>query len=246
MTLHGASRLVLASLLLLVHSVSFAQSEAVAENNYGQYLEKTKSGFHKVFTVGYSLGGTEFADAHYPSKSLFNLGIRAGAGFQMGIGGLYQFEQIPFALSLTANYHSDFDGSSSSNVEFIRYPIEAVAYYSGIERIRIGGGVRRVLSPSFIANINRPPNNYTYTPKTSCLPSSIDFDNTNGLIAEIGYQIDSKGWINLRYVSEKYRIYQMDLHSCMLNGAQLGVNSPWNIGSEINGSHLGLNVTFEF
>jgi len=243
---HLASRGFLASLLLLTCTESFSQSESGSENSSPSFIEKTKGGFHRVASIGYSLGGTEFADAQYPSKSIFNLGIRAGSGFQAGVGGLYQFEQIPFALSLTANYHSDFNGSSSSNVDFSRFPIEALAYYSGMERIRIGGGFRRVISPSFRANINRSPNNYTYTPSSSCLPSSIDFNNTNGLIAEIGYQIDSKGWINLRYVSERYRINQRNLNSCMLYGAPYGVSSPWNIGSEINGSHLGLNFAFEF
>lgn len=243
--LYNSRHLVLASFLLFAHTESFSQTELSAKNSPPSLLEKTKSGFHKIATIGYALGGTEFADAQYPSKSLFNLGIRAGSGFQVGIGGLYQFEQIPLTYSLTANYHSDFDGIGSSNVDFSRFLIEALVFYSGAERMRFGGGIRWVISPNFSADINRPPNNYTYTPSSVCLPSSIDFNNTNGLIAEVGYQIDSKEWINLRYASERYRVSKRDLNTCMLNGVQMGVSSPWDVGSEINGSHLGVNVTFE-
>ena len=51
---------------------------------------------------------------------------------------------IPFSVALTFNYHYDSDYNNNDNASFRRNPLEALAYFNGLGRFRIGGGMRYV------------------------------------------------------------------------------------------------------
>ncbi len=142
---------------------------------------------------------------------------------QFGIGGLYQFGNKPLALMLSANYHFDSVSAKNGTASFDRFPIEALAFYTGKEKFRFGGGVRIINSAKLSSDIG---GNDKYT-----------FDATKGWVAEIGYQLDPQGWLNFRFVSEKYQAKTEVLN---------GVTSSLAGSAPARGSHLGVNFTYEF
>lgn len=149
----------------------------------------TPAGAHFILNGGLTYGGDTLATAVYTNGDTKN--IKAGSIFQFGMGGLWQMQDTPIAIQLTANYH--FDGASGSNgsLKFTRYPIEGLLYYTGIERVHLGAGVRYVLSPSYKDNVG-----ISYT---------VNFENTTGLVGEFGYAMTPVLWMNFRLVSEKYK-----------------------------------------
>jgi hypothetical protein len=147
-------------------------------------------GFHFLLPIGLTFGGDTLATAYFTNGDTKS--IKAGELLQIGLGALYQFDTMPLALSMTANYHWDSVTASNGDMKFKRYPIEMLAYYSGMERFRVGGGVRMVQSPEITLSINGTSQTYKY-------------DNTTGLVLETGFKLDKSSWLNLRYVSEQYK-----------------------------------------
>jgi hypothetical protein len=198
---------------------------------------RTKLGFRPLITFGYTLGGKSIADAQYLDRKWYLPEIKSGAGFHLGGGGLYQFDHIPLALSLTIIDHYDQEGGSNAKITFERFPIEALGYFTGKERFRFGGGIRWVKRPTYTASINTP---------ISKLQSTIRFDDTASIVAEVGYQIDPRGWIYFRYVSESYRANFISTTSGFQYGSPIGVTPHVGLRNPINSSHFGINVTREF
>lgn len=99
-----------------------------------------------------------------------------------------------------------------------------LAYYTGKERFRFGGGVRIVNSPETTATVN----GFTET---------MTFNNTTGLVGEIGYGFIKHCWLNFRYVSEKYQGKTFTSGGTTIS---LAGTTPYN------GSHLGVNFSYEF
>lgn len=153
-------------------------------------IAPTTPGFHLFMVGGMTYGGDTVFTALYTNGSSNK--IKGGSLFQGGLGGLYQLEGTPLALALSANWHFDSASGSNGSVLFSRWPIEVLAYYTGKERLRIGGGVRFVSGAETTAKVNG-------------ITETMTFDNTRGLVAEIGYQLSNEGWLNFRLVSEKYQ-----------------------------------------
>ncbi len=126
---------------------------------------------------------------------------------------------------MSVNYH--FHSAMASNGEntFDRVPVEFLAYYTGKEHFRIGGGYRILNSPEWIKSVNG------FTQKAT-------FENATGLVAEIGYQMSTPVWINFRFVSEKYQAKSYTSTS----------GTTWSmVGSApFSGSHIGVNFNYEF
>lgn len=212
------------ALLTLSLGANALSDQEAADRGISQKVEPTKPGFHFVINGGMTYGGDTIATARYTNGMTTD--IKGGALIQFGAGGLYQFENNPIALMLSANYHFHSAMGQNGDITFDRMPIEALAYYTGKERFRIGGGVRIVNSPEFNASVDG-------------ITDKIIFDNATGLIAEVGYQLASQGWLNFRFVSEKYNAN----HITWNNGA---VTSLVGLTSPVSGSHLGVNFTYEF
>jgi hypothetical protein len=171
--------------------------------------------------MGLTFGGDTVATAKYTDGS--SKSIKGGGLYQLGLGGLYQFESTPMALLLSANYHADSVTASNGDMSFHRYPVEILAYYTGKDRFRFGGGARIVTSPEASLTINGSTQKVT-------------FDNTTGIVAEIGYRMAPRSWLNFRYVSEKYKVKNYTSTS--------GITVP--VSGTTDGSHIGVNFTFEF
>jgi hypothetical protein len=187
-------------------------------------IQPTKPGFHVVINGGLTYGGDTIATAVYTNGKTTD--IKGGALIQFGAGAQYQLEEKPIALMLSANYHLHTAMGQNGDITFSRVPIEALAYYTGKERFRIGGGVRVVNSPEFNASVNG-------------ITDKIIFDNSTGLVAEIGYQLSTQGWLNFRFVSEKYNANRIIWNSGSVTSI-VGLTKP------VSGSHLGMNFSYEF
>ena len=146
---------------------------------------------HFLLNMGLTYGGDDIFTATTTTGSTKT--VNGGSIVQFGVGGLYQFESVPVALMLSANYHVDSVTASNGDMSFHRYPIETLAYYTGVEHFRFGGGVRIVTSPEASMTINGAT-------------EKIVFDNATGYVAELGYKTAQYSWINFRYVSEKYQV----------------------------------------
>ena len=183
----------------------------------------TAPGPHFILNAGITYGGDTVATANY--KDGGSTSIKGGGLLQFGLGALYQFETSPLAIMLSANYHTDSSKASNGDMSFTRTPIELLAYYTGVDHFRIGGGARFVSSPEASLTINGS------TEKTS-------YDNTTGIVAEIGYHTQSTTWLNFRYVSEKYQGNTYTSSS----GAKYSLAGS----KKLDGSHFGVNLTLEF
>jgi hypothetical protein len=216
----------LAAISLSIFSFSaFALSDQeAADRNITQTINPTKPGFHPAINVGVTYGGDTIATARYSDGSTTD--IKGGALLQFGLGGVYQFENRPLALMLTANYHYHSAMGQNGDITFSRIPLEALVYYTGKERFRIGGGMRIVNSPEFNASVNGVTN-------------KIAFNRATGMVAEVGYQLSTQGWLNFRFVSEKYDASSITWS----NGA---VTSLVGLTAPVSGSHMGVNFTYEF
>lgn len=183
----------------------------------------TKPGGHALVNVGITGGGDTLATVRYSDGSTAT--VKAGGRIQLGLGLLLQAQEKPLALQLTANYHYDLQEGSAGSVIFYRYPLEALLYYTGTERWRFGGGLRYVTSPIRTVNV-------------SGTKTRLYFKNATGLVGEVGFAITPNLWMNLRAVSEQY---QPDYYT--VNYATV---SNLSGVSRVNGSHVGLNFSYQF
>ncbi len=213
---------IIAIALIFCSSNAFALSDQeVTTLSVSPIYQPSKPGFHAVINAGLTYGGDTIGHISFTNGSTSN--IKAGSFMQFGIGGLYQFGNKPLALMLSANYHFDSVSAKNGTASFDRFPIEALAFYTGKEKFRFGGGVRIINSAKLSSDIG---GNDKYT-----------FDATKGWVAEIGYQLDPQGWLNFRFVSEKYQAKTEVLN---------GVTSSLAGSAPARGSHLGVNFTYEF
>jgi hypothetical protein len=206
-------------------ALAISDQEAAAQSA-SPTIQPTKPGFHVMINAGMTYGGDTVAKAVFTDGS--STDIKGGGLLQFGAGGVYQFEAQPLALMLSANYHFHSASGTNGSISFDRLPIEALAYYTGKERFRFGGGVRIINSPKAESTV----------PGSGFEVKSITYENTTGLVAEVGYQLSKQGWLNFRFVSEKYQGKQATAY----NGATASLAGT----APKSGSHLGMNLTYEF
>lgn len=160
-------------------------------------------GPHFILNGGLTYGGDTLATAIYNDGSTKD--IKAGSLIQLGMGMLWQMQDRPLALQITANYQVDRASGSNGSLTFSRYPIEGLLYYTAKERMRLGLGARYVLSPSFEDKVGTP--------------FTANFDNAVGLVGEFGYALSPVFWMNFRLVSEKYQF-----NTSSFSGNHAGIN----------------------
>ncbi len=145
---------------------------------------------HLIGTAGVTYGGDAWAVAKAGDGSPVN--IRAGGVVQVGAGVLWDAPTWPMSASLTANYHyTNAAGQDGRKASFSRFPIEAIAYYTGMEKLRFGLGLRSALSPS--VSIDNVPGQ-----------GKVTLASGKGKLVEIGYAVTPQAWLNIRVVSEKF------------------------------------------
>lgn len=183
---------------------------------------ETGPGFHAVQRLGVTLGGDVISEITREDGSIRE--ISTGGLYQIGAGVLYQAESIPVSGALILNYHYNSDYKDNDNASFRRVPLEALVYFNGPGRFRIGGGMRYVYS----ARANSTLNGVT---------EKITFRNARGSIVEIGYQVRPYGWVSLRHVKETYRVATY---------ASTGTTPGLAGDTPFDGSHTGIFIGYEY
>lgn len=192
----------------------------------GQALAQTGNemdGWHPFVSMGLTVGGDTIMTATYSNGDSED--INAGEMFQFGAGVQLQLADSPVMVALSANYHADTANASNGKAEFKRYPLEAIAYYRSSDKWRFGLGLRYVLSPEAASDVDGGPH------------EKLQFDNTVGAVAEIGYGVTKHFWLSLRAVSESYQP-----STYTLNGTNYNVSGA----KSVDGSHVGLNMLYAF
>jgi hypothetical protein len=226
MKVHQTGKQLTASFFLFVLSIHGSQAQdfdALPEQTDLNSSMNLRPGFHAVERLGFTVGGntiSRFARADGTIRE-----ISAGGLYQAGLGVLYQWDVMPFSAALTINYHVDSDYNNNNNASFRRNPLEVLAYFNGLLPFRFGGGVRYVYAARADSTFNG-------------VTEKIRFENTRGSIVEIGYQVTSYGWVNLRYVKEKYFVRSY----ASLGGTASGLSGT----APYDGSHFGLLISCEY
>jgi len=178
-----------------------------------------------VLSGGLTYGGDKVGSVLFTTAGVGD--VKAGSLIQVGLGALYQFEAAPLAVMITKNHHSDnamtFLGKQS--IAFDRPLVEVLAYYNARDNIRYGGGVRIIDSATLESTMWGSTEVAHYHP-------------TTGLVGEIGYGVSPELWINLRVVSESYRMKDYADNGVVISSL---TNQP-----KIDGSHLGINFVLQF
>lgn len=187
------------------------------------HAEQTTPGLHGVLNGGLTFGGDTVATAVFDNGD--KVDIKAGQLLQIGGGVLWQASPAPLAVMLTANYQIDGTVAKNGKAQFTRVPYEAIAYFTGFNRLRIGAGMRQVKSAKVVYKVNDGEDTLT-------------FKDTTGTIVEIGYQLSQNAWLNVRGVSEEYEpaTYRNALGNIVTNGKD----------KKFDGSHIGVNLLVEF
>jgi hypothetical protein len=187
-----------------------------------RYASPTRPGFHAVQRLGVTVGGDIISRLTRADGTIRE--ISAGGLYQIGLGMLYQAEDIPFSAALTLNYHYNADHKDNDNASFSRIPLEAIVYFNGLGDLRIGGGMRY----NYLARANS--NIYGVNER-------ITFENSRGSIIEIGYQVRPGGWVNLRHVKETFKVATY---------TTTAIVPPTSGHLPYNGDHTGLFLSFEY
>jgi hypothetical protein len=220
-----SGKALIASLALFAFSILCARADdfdSWHEFESNSYPVPARAGFHAVERLGITIGGDVISRLTRSDGTYRE--ISAGGLYQAGLGVLYQWDAIPFSAELTFNYHVNSDYNGNDNASFRRNPLEALVYFNGLGRFRIGGGMRHVYAARATSSLNG-------------VNEKITFANTTGSIVEIGYQVVPYGWINLRYVKETYTIASLSTTSTT---PPVSGNTPYD------GSHYGLFISYEY
>lgn len=180
-------------------------------------------GLHFVADAGLSFGGDTIAIAQYTDGS--DQRIKAGGMLEFGGGVIYEATDLPVAAQLTLNYHVNDTDAKNGTMRFHRFPVEAMLFYTGVEQWRFGIGARAVQSPRYTSKID------------GAVTRTLEFDNTTGAMAEVGYAISPKMWVNVRYVAEKYNANKYTVGSQTIAVRSL---------TPIKGDHIQIGMSFQF
>ena len=169
---------------------------------------------HPLIGVALTAGGDKLASVEYENGG--SRSITAGGLVQVYGGIEYHVKDSPFGFQATLGYHFDNTSADNGSQRFQRWPVEAIALYSVTPQFRIGAGARYASSAKF-------------TSDGAGYVGNADFTSRLGAILVGEWLITPSMGLQLRYVSEKYKV----------KGAT---------GSEfdIDGSHGGVGFNYYF
>ncbi|MBB5019731.1 hypothetical protein HNQ59_003039 [Chitinivorax tropicus] len=198
-------------------------SVAAALVSVSVWADETNAG-RSVFGVvntGLTYGGDTLGYLEYTDGKRSDL--KGGGLLQLGGGLVIRPVGAPYSLMTTINYHVNNVAASNGDATFSRMPLELLGYYHIDSNWRIGGGVRRVLSPKVKMELDGRN-------------LDVDYNDTTGLVLEVGYGVE-RLWAGLRYVHEQYEAKSVSRY----NQSVTVQNAP-----KQDGSHIGLMGYFMF
>ena len=185
----------------------------------GAFAQAPQQNFRFGMQFGLTGGGDTLSSVRFTNGSTEK--IQAGGLIHAAAGVLWTPTDIPFAGHLMFGYHVDNITADNGDLRFSRYPIEVLALYTGAGPLRLGAGLRYVNSPKLSVSIDGQSG------------ANVTYDDTVGVIVEVGYQISPRTWLALRGTFEDYKANS-------LNGSNI------TAGGTSSGNSVGLYVGISF
>lgn len=159
---------------------------------------------------GVHFGGDELATVSFYGAD--SESVEAGGLISAALG--YEFDITDtFLVKLSAGIKIDMVTASNGDVDFTRYPLTGMVFLKG-EDIHVGAGITQHTGVDL--NVD------------GFLSSgSIDFDDATGLVFQVDYMLNERGYLSLTYTAIDYE----------------PANSS---GIEVNGNSLGFGIGFKF
>ncbi len=164
-----------------------------------------------LFQGGIDVGGDELFHATYTNGD--TVSIDAGDLLQLGVG--FTFKTAPARLpeletQMSLSYKFDSANAQNGDVDWKRYPIELMEFYT-TPSWRFGGGLAYHLNPSMKGS-------------GVAAVATTDFDNALGLIFEVDYIIGAKSYIGGRVTLIDYTTSDTNQE---LSGNSVGITFGW-------------------
>ena len=173
---------------------------------------------HPLVGIAITDGGDKLASIEYTNGGSRN--ITAGGLVQLYGGVEYHEKGAPWAVQGTLGYHFDNTSAENGNQRFQRFPIEGIVLFNATRKFRMGIGARYAMAAKFTSN-------------GAGYVGNADFKSQLGGLVMAEWLITPSMGLQLRYVSEKYKV---DAPSA--NGASDHLT--------VDGSHGGLGFNYYF
>ena len=151
--------------------------------------------------LGADFGGDTLVVAKFTTGT--SAKIKANEGFYLGGGVSILNDTKKLSLDLTAAWKYTSINAVNQTFEFTHFPLEALGFYhfSGVEGVRIGGGLSYQLNPKFKAD-------------GTLSNGTANFDNATGYVVQVDSTVAHFNY-GVRYTAAKYQ----------LNGAQVATGN---------------------
>jgi hypothetical protein len=157
----------------------------------------TSSGLRGIVGIGFTFGGDQIGDTINTVSSTGSKDsskIHAGGEFDLRGGAEYQLQGQPIAIELSIGYHFDKVSADNGDVSFTRYPLEVIGHYAINEYWRVGGGIRKSLSPKT-----------SVSGAGAIYADNVKYTSSAGLLIEAEYFMTPQFSFKGRYVSETFK-----------------------------------------
>ena len=144
--------------------------------------------FRPLIKAGIDVGGDALVTAVFTDGETET--IRANEGFYIGGGAVLIDAARNFEVHLSLAYKVAVVNASNGDIEWTRFPLEALAFYR-FPRVRVGGGLAYHISPRL---------------EVSGVPGGQDvkFKNALGAVLQADWRITEKIAAGLRYTILEY------------------------------------------
>lgn len=206
--------------LALALAFSAATFPAMAEDSNG-------SGLKPFIGAGFTWGGDTIQGLRLVPQGTtieYEEDISAGAGLDLRLGLAYRLSGQPLTLQASVGYHNDQASALNGTSRFRRYPVELLMQWHVSEKGRLGFGVRRALSASFLREgFTCTDSGGTY----DCPRISERMKSSTGLIIEGEWLVTPSWGLKARYVHESYRFKDPAFDSSKYEGDHFGLMTSY-------------------
>jgi len=175
---------------------------------------------HPLVGIAITGGGDKLATVEYDNGD--SRSVTAGGLVQLYGGLEYHPKGSPFGFQATVGYHVDNNTASNGDQRFQRWPIEGIALFNVAPQFRLGVGARYAAAAKFTSN-------------GAGYVGNADFTSRLGALVMGEWLITPSMGLQLRYVSEKYKVKT----TCP-------PQTPCDNDFTIDGSHGGVGFNYYF
>jgi outer membrane protein W len=172
--------------------------------------------------LGIATGGEKLASIRYDDDSSDS--IKAGSGLALGGGLNYQINS-DWSVQSNLAYFFDSDNADNADIAITRLTLDVIPYYQINDDFKVGTGITYHLNPEF---------EYDFTNDANY---NINFDNALGLVASVGYELQSiNSWLEIRYTA-------LDYEASKVKVANFSMDAQ---GEKVDANHFALNFHYQF